>query len=139
MSRILGIDYGRARIGVAVSDETALISKAVGIIKNEGSKKSAAKIGQLIEEYEVSKVVVGLSKKSDGMLGEIGVEALEFGKYLGVRFNIPIDFIDEAMTTKNAESIMIESRSSRKSRKQRIDTVAACLILQDYLDRAKEL
>jgi len=123
MKNILGIDYGRKKIGVALA--TGPISEPLGVYKAEDIYK---KLEWLIKEHEVNRFVVGLSE------GEMAEEAKIFGEKLSKQFALPVEFVDETLTTEDVLQQSIEAGMSRKKRKSKEDAFAAALILQTYLD-----
>ena len=133
MNRVLGIDYGKVRTGLAISDQTKTLARALKVVNGLDALKKELK--SLLELYGVDTVVLGLSKKSDGSLGEIGELATEFGEYLKQEYpNIEIAYYDEAMSTKQVETYLREMNMPLKKYKKQIDKYAAEIILQDYLN-----
>ena len=130
--RILGIDIGKKRIGVAVSDETYFLARGLSTI--ERNRKEFKKIKELTVEYEIEKIVFGLPLKLDGSRSSQTEKTLLFVEEL--KKSISLSFIpwDERLTTKEAEKILIQADLSRKKRKKLIDKLSAQIILQDYLD-----
>ncbi|CCQ93310.1 putative Holliday junction resolvase [[Clostridium] ultunense Esp] len=131
--RIMGLDVGEKRIGVAISDELGFTAQGVEVIPNQG-EKGFSRIKELAEMYQVERIVVGLPKNMNGTIGERGEETLRFGKRIGEFLSLPILFWDERLTTVAAERALISADVSRKRRKQVVDKLAATLILQNYLD-----
>jgi len=132
--RILGIDYGQKRIGIAISDEMAIVATPVGTVEESGVNAAVAAIAKIVTEREVGKVIVGLPRNMDGSIGPKAQETLAFVEKLKTRVTVPIQTWDERLTTKAAERAMIEADVSRKKRRENIDKMAAQLILQSYLD-----
>jgi len=130
--RILCLDIGEKRIGVAVSDETCFLAKGLGTI--ERNKNELEKIKNLTDEYKVEKIVFGLPLKLDGSISSQTEKTLFFVEKLKNIFSLPIIPWDERLTTKEAENILIQADLSRKKRKKLIDKLAAQIILQGYLD-----
>ena len=135
MKRIMGLDVGDKTIGVAVSDPLLLTAQGLKTIARESNKKDIKKIQDIIEEYNISKIVVGLPKNMNNTLGSQGEKVLDFVEKLKRKINIEIILEDERLTTVSAERILLEGDVSRKDRKKIIDKVAATYILQNYLDR----
>ncbi len=135
--RILGLDIGLHRIGVAVSDETGTIAQPLTVIKADASPQATIqKIKSLLEEYEVGKVVIGLPLSlSGGGQGQSARVAKRFGSALQEETAVEIAYWDERFTTTEAERVLLEAGTRRAARRQVIDKVAASLILQGYLDR----
>ncbi|HHT9119144.1 MAG TPA: Holliday junction resolvase RuvX [Candidatus Hypogeohydataceae bacterium YC41] len=133
--RILGIDYGKKRLGLALSDPLGLTAQPLGILECSGLEEDLEKLSQLIREKEVEEIVVGLPKRMDATLGKEAHEVLQFVENLKVKFNLPVHLIDERLTTAGAHKIMKAGGLSRKERTKRADTMAAQSILQIYLDK----
>lgn len=131
--RIMGLDIGTKRIGVAISDDLGLTAQGVAVIHRE-KEKAIDRIQSLAQEYQVGKIVVGLPRNMNGTMGERGEEVLRFGKKLSAKLSLPVLFWDERLTTLAAERVLISADVSRKKRKQVVDQLAATLILQNYLD-----
>jgi len=137
MSRILALDLGEKRIGVAVSDGLNITAQAVGAIERKGIKSDIRKIGDLIKEYGATKVIVGLPFNMDGTKGKSAKLAIDFANTLKEKLGVVIEMVDERLTTRQGERMLIEADVSRKKRKKNIDKIAAQLILQSYLDSNK--
>ncbi len=134
MERILGLDVGDKYIGVAVSDALQFTAQGLKTIKRVGKKKDFLEIEELINEYNIKKVVVGLPKNMNGSLGPQSEKTVKFGEKIKNKFNIDVIYLDERMTTMSAERVLIEGNVRRENRKQYIDKIAAGIILQSYLD-----
>ena len=132
--RILGLDIGTKRIGVAISDEKGLTAQAVEVIQRSSLKKDLQRIQTLVCEYNVEKIVVGIPLRMNGTVSSMGKEILEFINKLKKRTQVSIETWDERWSTKMAERILIEADLSRKKRASVRDKVAATFILQGYLD-----
>ena len=135
MERILGLDLGDKYIGVAVSDLLQLTAQGVTTIKRESKEKDFKTIEQLLKQYEIKKVVVGLPKNMNGTMGPQSEKVVKFAEKIKNKFKIELIYIDERLTTVAAERILIESDVRRENRKKVIDKIAASYILQTYLDR----
>ncbi|HHY80461.1 MAG TPA: Holliday junction resolvase RuvX [Thermoanaerobacter sp.] len=136
--RIMGLDVGDKTIGVAISDLSGTIAQGLTTIKRSSNKKDFERIKQIINEYEVGMIIVGLPKNMSGTLGPQGQKVVRFVEHLKEAFNIPIILWDERLTTVEAERVLIEKADiSRAKRKEVIDKLAAVLILQNYLDSQK--
>lgn len=134
MERILGLDVGDKTIGVAVSDPLGYTAQGITTIKRESNKKDYETIENMINEYSINKVVVGLPKNMNNTIGPQGEKVVKFAEKLKNKFKIDLIYIDERMTTMSAERILIEGDVRRENRKKYIDKVAATYILQTYLD-----
>ena len=135
--RIMGLDYGSKTVGVAMSDPLGITAQAVETIwrKDENKlRKTCARIEELINEYEVERIVLGLPKHMNNDLGERAQKALAFGEMVKRRTGLEVVMWDERLTTVEAERTLIENNVRRENRKQYIDTIAAVFILQGYLD-----
>ena len=135
----MGLDVGDRTVGVAVSDLLLITAQGLETIKRESIKKDTDRLVEIIKEYDVEKIVVGLPKNMNNTLGPQGEKVLEFVKKLQNKTNIEVDYEDERLTTVAAERILLEGDVSRKNRKKVIDKVAASYILQSYLDREKRV
>ncbi len=135
--RIMGLDYGSKTVGVALSDPLGITAQAAETIwrKEENKlRKTCAHIEELIREYEVERIVLGLPKHMNNDIGERAKKALEFGEMLRRRTGLEVVMWDERLTTVEAERTLIENKVRRENRKQYIDKIAAVFILQGYLD-----
>lgn len=135
--RIIGLDYGTKTVGVAVSDALGITAQGVETITRKEENKlrqTLARIEELIDEYEVGRIVVGLPKNMNNTLGERAEACQEFADKLERRTGLPVVMWDERLTTVAAENVLIESGVRRENRKAVIDKIAAVFILQGYLD-----
>lgn len=136
--RILGLDFGSKTVGVAISDPLLITAQGLEIIRRKEENKlrqTLARIEEIITEYGVEKIVLGLPKNMNDTEG-IRVELTrEFAEKLERRTGLPVEFYDERLTTVMADKTMMESGVRRENRKEYVDKIAATLILQDYLDR----
>ncbi|OEF98913.1 Holliday junction DNA helicase RuvA [Vulcanibacillus modesticaldus] len=132
--RIMGLDVGDKTIGVAMSDQLGWTAQGVEVIKRKKIEMDLVRLREIIDEYQVEEIVVGLPKNMDGTIGPRAEKIMEFAEVLKSTFNLPLSFWDERLTTISAEKTLIEADISRKKRKQVIDKMAAMLILQGYLD-----
>ena len=132
--RILGLDVGDVRIGVAVSDPLEVIAQPLASVKRISISKAVESIKRLAEENEAGKIVVGVPKTLDDEVGIQAQKVLDFVESLRKALEIPIVLWDERFTTAEAERALIEADMSRRKRKKVVDKVAAVLILQGYLD-----
>ena len=135
--RIMGLDYGSKTVGVAMSDPLGITAQAVETIwrKDENKlRKTCARIEELISEYEVERIVLGLPKHMNNDQGERAQKALAFGEMVKRRTGLEVVMWDERLTTVEAERTLIENNVRRENRKQYIDKIAAVFILQGYLD-----
>lgn len=131
--RILGIDLGRARIGVAVSDELGMLAHPLETIP--ASKDAALRIAELVREKNAERVIVGLPRHMNGSAGEGATDALAFAKKLQALLPCEVVMWDERLTTTAATRVLRDSGRKTRDSRQIIDQVAAQMILQGYLDR----
>ena len=136
--RILGIDYGHKRLGLALSDEGETLASPLPVYQRRDTKEDHAFLAQLVEEKEVGQIVVGLPRNMDGSLGEMAKEVLTFVETLKKKTHLPIDTFDERLSSAEAERVLIQANLSRKRRKTLRDSLAAVLILQGYLESLRE-
>ncbi len=132
--RVLGLDIGDKRIGIALSDPMGIIAGALETYTRTRLAEDIAHIGSLCAESGVSRIVCGLPLHMNGLEGEQARKTREFVEVLRAALELPVHFIDERGTTKRARDALIEGNMRRNRRKQTIDKVAAVIILQDYLD-----
>ncbi|MBE7053010.1 MAG: Holliday junction resolvase RuvX [Ruminococcaceae bacterium] len=137
MMRILGIDYGDARVGVAVSDPMGFTAQGVKTLNNKVFDKMMQSLKEIIDEYNPEKIIVGLPKNMDGSIGFRGEITKDFCEKLSGITTAQIILLDERLTTVTADRYLSATNTRGKDRKKVVDTVAACIILQDYLDSNK--
>jgi len=135
--RCLGLDLGSKTLGVATSDATNTIATSLKtIFFEENNYPNLIKpLREIIKEYNITKIVLGLPKNMNNTLGERAEISINFKKMLEDEFNIEVILEDERLTTVISNNIMINADISRKKRKKKVDSIAAQLILQSYLDR----
>lgn len=135
--RTMGLDLGSKTIGVAVSDAMGWTAQGLETIKiNEaGNDFGFKRLKEIIQEHEVSKIVIGLPKNMNGTIGPRGEISQEFATRLERKFKLPVFLWDERLTTMAAERVLLEADVSRSKRKKVIDKMAAVMILQGFLDR----
>lgn len=136
--RIMGLDYGDVRIGVALSDVTHLIASGLETYTRKTNKLDIAHLAQIIAENDVNLVVFGLPLNMDGSEGIRVVKTKSFAEKLKAECNVMVDFFDERLSSVDAEEILLNAGLRRDKRKEVIDKVAATLILQGYLDKKRE-
>lgn len=133
--RIMSLDLGDKTIGIAGSDSMGIIANGIETIRRKGIVNDFKRLEELINKYEVKKLVVGYPKNMNGSIGERAQKSEAFAKELGERFkDIEIVLWDERLSTVSAEKVLIEADMQRKKRKKIIDMMAAVVILQNYLD-----
>lgn len=135
--RIMGLDFGSKTVGVAISDPLLLTAQGITTIHRKGENKlrqTLAQIEALIEEYEVSEIVLGNPKHMNAEEGDRSQFSAEFKEMLMRRTGLPVILWDERLTTVAAERTLIEANVRREHRKEVVDKIAAVFILQSYLD-----
>ncbi len=134
----MGLDFGSKTVGVAVSDSLLLTAQGVEIIRRKEENKlrrTLARIEELIVEYEVEEIVLGLPRHMNATEGDRAELTREFQEKLERRTGLPVYLWDERLTTVAADKIMMEAGVRREHRREHVDKIAAALILQGYLDR----
>ena len=134
--RIMGLDFGSKTVGVAISDPLFVTAQGIEIIRRKQENKlrqTLSRIEELIGEYEVSEIVLGLPKNMNDTLGERAKLTLEFREKLERRTGLPVHMWDERLTTMAADKAMMEAGIRRENRKDYVDKIAAVFILQGYL------
>jgi putative Holliday junction resolvase len=134
MERLMGLDYGDKTIGIALSDELGWTAQGLEVIRRTSSEKDMARLRELIAQYNVHGLVVGLPKNMNNTIGPRAELCIAFAEYLREIFALPVHLWDERLTTASAQRVLIDADVSRKKRKQVIDKMAAALILQNYMD-----
>lgn len=135
--RIMGLDFGAKTVGVAISDPLLITAQGIEIIRRREENKlrrTLARIEELILEYEVTQIVLGLPRNMNATEGERVEKTREFADRLSRRTGLPVAFWDERLTTVAADRAMMEAGVRRENRKEHVDKLAAVLILQGYLD-----
>jgi putative Holliday junction resolvase len=132
--RVLGLDYGSRRIGVAICDELGMTAQGVDTIIRKNRDTDLAAIAGYIERFDVEKIVVGYPLRLDGSEGIQCEKVNRFIRRLQTRFPMPVIRRDETLSTKEAEEILRETGMRRQKKRGLVDRMAACIILQGYLD-----
>lgn len=137
--RIIGLDLGTKTLGVAVSDGTQTIATGVETIRFEENHPecSLARLKELLDEYQAKLIVLGLPKNMNNTEGEAAQRSRRFEKIIKENFEVLVDFQDERLSSVSANNILLTADVSRKRRKAKVDTIAATIILQNYLDIRK--
>ena len=136
--RVLGIDYGRRRLGLALSDEDAILASPMPTLQRDrSSRRDVSRLKAIVARHDVAEIVVGLPLNMNGTRGEMVEEVEVFAATLRTRLNLPVRLFDERLTSQEAERVMLEANLPRRRRKELRDSLAATLILQGYLDRSR--
>jgi putative Holliday junction resolvase len=136
LKRWLALDLGKVRIGAALSDSLGITAQPLLVLKSAGTQQDIIAIGKLINEHKVTQVIVGLPLNMDGTESSTTQKVRDFTGKLLQKLSVPVYFVDERLTSKQAERLMIEGNVRREERRQKIDKVAAALILQSALEGA---
>ena len=138
--KYLGLDLGTRTLGVSISDMTKTIATAYGTIhfEEDDYDEAISKLSTIMEKEPIEKIVLGFPKNMNGSVGPRALVTLDFKKQLEDTFNVSVELQDERLSTKEASGYMIKADISRKKRKKKIDSLAANIILQTYLDKRKE-
>lgn len=137
MERILGIDVGDKRIGIAVTDPLFITAQGVMTLKRKSREDDLSAFKELIERYQIKTIVAGLPVSMDGSESAQTRKTVNFCQFIKKRLGVEIIYEDERLTSVSSEEILIEGNVSRQDRKKYVDTLAAQLILQSYMERNK--
>jgi putative Holliday junction resolvase len=132
--RILALDVGEKRIGLAVSDPLGITAQGLGVLARKDPETDLAQLLEVAREWHVQEIVLGLPKHMDGRPGRAVPQILELARRLEEALGVKVDTWDERLTTAEAERVLISADVSRRRRRQVVDQLAAVLILQGYLD-----
>ena len=132
--RVLGIDYGDRKIGLAVSDPLGITAQPLTIYRRKTEKEDADYFKRLVSEYEITEVIVGLPLRMDGSSGTRAETTREFARWLEHILVLPVRFWDERLTTKQAKQILSQQKLAPKAKKEVEDQVSAMIILSTYLE-----
>jgi len=133
--RILAIDYGRRRIGLALSDELRLTAQPLTTLERENRSDDLRRLRKIVREHNVDLIVVGHPVRLDGTAGEMAEEAGRFAKRLEKELGLPVEMMDERLSSWEAEEMQAAKPSASRKRKAPLDQIAAAVILRDYLER----
>ena len=134
MNRIMGLDVGTKRIGIALSDPLLITSQPFQTIQRTPEKSALEEIEKIIKDYNVNKVVVGLPLMMNGDLGPQAQDCREFGEKISQKFEIDVIFVDERLTSFEAEEILKKQKAKYTKDKGLVDKIAASIILKEYMD-----
>ena len=138
MKRIMGLDYGSVTVGVAISDALLITAQGIEVIRRKQENKlrqTLARIEELIEEYEVERIVLGYPKHLNNSIGERAIKSEEFAEKLKKRTGLEVILWDERLTTVAAHQVLSQTRMDYDEKAKVVDKLAAVLILQGYLDK----
>ena len=132
--RIMALDPGEKRVGVALSDELGLTAQGLTVLDRKPNARFIGALKDLVEQNKVDRIVVGLPRRMDGSLGPEAQRAMAIATQLRTKLGLEVDTWDERLSTAAAEKVLLEADLSRQKRKMVRDKVAATIILQNYLD-----
>ena len=135
--RTLALDFGTRRIGVAITDPTGTLAQPLETIEAPDDEAVLKRIAELVEEYDVSRIVVGLPLHMNGGQGPEAAVARAFGQRVTERTGVPVDYLDERWTSREAEAVVQQTGKRRAKRAGSVDRVAAAILLRTYLERAR--
>jgi putative Holliday junction resolvase len=135
--RILGLDVGDRRIGVALSDPEGILAQALTVLERKSEAADIEVLASLVEKYEVEGIVVGMPLSLDSSIGKQAEKVLSFSKKLSQRVAIPVETWDERLSTVATERLLRDANMKRGERKKHRDAIAAAIILQGYLERLR--
>lgn len=136
--RVLGIDWGTSRIGVAISDETQLVASPLATLRRRAGKRLPMRdFLTIVEREHPVGLVVGLALDDDSAEGTAATAAREMGDVFGAKSGLPLDWTDESFSTVEAQGVMLASGRSRHHRAEHVDSAAAATLLQQWLDRRR--
>jgi putative Holliday junction resolvase len=138
MARVLGIDLGSKRIGVAVTDGLGLTAQPRATIARHGGMRDIEAIAAAVKEADADRIVLGLPLDPEGNEGAAALRARAFADKLRANLHVPVDLVDESFSTVEAEAVLLAADVSRAKRKQVVDKLAAAVILQRWLDARRE-
>ena len=132
--RILGLDHGTKRVGVAVSDELHMIALPMEYIAPEPFADFLARLKEILREKEIELILIGMPRNMDGSYGPAALKVQEFAAALKDAVAVPLKLWDERLTTTQAQKFLIQGGMRRDKRKEKVDQTAAAILLQSYLD-----
>jgi putative Holliday junction resolvase len=138
MGRVMGIDVGTVRVGIALSDESRIIAKPHVTLRREGNDRTAKAIAAVAAEHGVDRIVVGLPLGLDGAEQKSSEDSRALASAIGGATGLPVVVWDERLTTAQAERALLAANVRREKRREVIDRIAAALMLQSFLDRAAQ-
>jgi putative holliday junction resolvase len=139
VSRLLGIDYGTVRIGLALSDPTRTLASPLPFLENNSPQQVTQALSALIQTHQISALIIGLPRNMDGTYGPSAQKVSDFISLIKGTISLPITPIDERLTTAQASKQLAGIGLNQRQLRKKVDSSSACLILQQYLDRSAPL
>lgn len=137
--KYIGLDVGNKRIGVAVTDELGMFAHPLFTIKRKGIERDIESIAEVVKEQNTKVIVVGLPKNMDGSIGEQGQKTIKFAEVIKKELDLDIIFWDERLSTKSAKDIMLLNNIKQIDKKEIVDTIAAVVILDNYINSIRKV
>ena len=132
--RVIAIDHGTVRMGIAISDELKMIAQPLEFISAEPFSSFLEKLKSLLMEHEVELVLLGMPRNMDGSYGDASIKVREFESVLKKSITVPIKTLDERLTSVQANRVLTLGRVKKKKKRQNVDAISAAILLQGYLD-----
>lgn len=136
--RLLGLDVGEKRIGVALSDAQGIVARPAEVLLRRSKREDFETIERLVRKWDIERIVVGLPLTAENEIGPQARNVKRYARELGRAVSIPIDFVDERYSTVDALEVMRTAGHSRKKQRERVDAVAAAILLESYLDNLRK-
>ncbi len=136
--KIMSLDVGTRRIGIAVSDELGITANGLQTLKRTDRKNDILKLKNICSDLGIEKIVVGIPYNTDGQISKNGEIIKKFAEKLEKELSLPVDYINETFTTADAQRYLLEANMSRKKRKKVIDKLSAVIMLQEYLEQHRD-
>lgn len=136
-SRMLAVDYGRKRIGLALSDESGLTAQPLAVVHRINRRKDLQHLRKICCEHGVTHIIVGYPLRLSGELGEMAMEAKAFAKRLAAAVDLTVELVDERLTSWEARQTMARTKPAGGWKREPLDHVAAAVLLRDYLERKR--
>ncbi len=138
VGRVLAIDYGRRRLGLALSDPAGLTARPLATLERTNRRNDLRRLREIVRQHDVRRIVVGHPLHLDGTAGEMAAEAARFAVRIEKQLGLPVELVDERLSSWEAEQVLAASKIAPRNRATKLDQVAAAVILRDFLARERE-
>jgi putative holliday junction resolvase len=138
-THILAIDYGRKRIGLALSDELGITARPLATIERSNRRNDLRRLRDVCARHRIARIIVGYPLHLDGSAGQMAVEAASFAARVQKALGVPVDLLDERLTSWQAQQTTAELRTASRKKRRPLDEIAAAVLLREYLDRRRFL
>ena len=135
VGRILAIDYGRRRLGLALSDAAGLTARPLATLERTNRRNDLRRLHEIVRQHDVRRIVVGHPLHLDGTAGEMAAETARFATRIEKQLGLPVELVDERLSSWEAEQVLAATKAAPRRRARRLDQVAAAVILRDFLAR----